>query len=121
MASRAQLKIINDLVKIEGMVVTEYQLISDFGYVIYLKSRAVEVACPNCSCLTDKLHQNHWLTIRDLPLSEYAVYLKINRRQMKCVKCGHKFSEEFEFVKKKSHFTNRIKRKIVEEILSSDI
>jgi transposase len=35
--------------------------------------------------------------------------------------CGKKFSEEFNFIKKKSHFTDRVKKKIVGEVLASDI
>ena len=54
-------------------------------------------------------------------MGEHPVYLKINRRQLKCIGYGKKFSEEFNFIKKRSGFTNRVKQKIVEEILSSDI
>ena len=54
-------------------------------------------------------------------MGEHPVHLKINRRQLKCIGCGKKFSEEFNFIRKRSRFTNRVKQKIVEEILSSDI
>jgi transposase len=121
MASKSQLKTINEILKIEEMTVTAYQLITGIGCVIYLKNQQSSMACSNCGHLSNKLHQNHWLTVRDLPLGENPVYLKINRRQFKCLNCDRKFSEEFRFVKKRSSFTNRVKQKIVEEILSSDI
>jgi transposase len=54
-------------------------------------------------------------------MGEHPVYLKINRRQLNCKKCCKKFSEEFDFVKKKSLFTDRFKHKIVEETISGDI
>jgi len=121
MASKSQLKTINEILKIEGMTVTAYQLIAEVGCVIYLKNQQSLLPCSNCGCPSDRLHQNHWLTVRDLPMGEHPVYLKINRRQLKCIGCGKKFSEEFNFIKKRSGFTNRVKQKIVEEILSSDI
>jgi transposase len=121
MASKSQLKTINEILKIEGMTVTAYQLITEIGCIIYLKNQQCSMACSNCGHLSNKLHQNHWLTVRDLPLGENPVYLKINRRQFKCLNCNRKFSEEFSFVKKRSSFTNRVKQKIVEEILSSDL
>jgi transposase len=121
MASNAQLKTINEILKIDEMIVTAYQLITDIGYVICLKNQREKVSCPDCGNLSDKLHQNHWLTIKDLPMGEHSVYLKINRRQLKCIACRKNFSEQFNFVKKRSGFTNRFKQKIVEEILSSDI
>jgi transposase len=65
--------------------------------------------------------QNNQLTIRDLPLGEQAVYLKINRRQMTCQKCGKKFTEELSYVEKKRTYTLRFRKKIVEEVLVSDI
>lgn len=121
MASKSQLKTINEILKIEGMTVTAYQLITEIGCIIYLKNQQCSMVCSNCGHLSNKLHQNHWLTVRDLPLGENPVYLKINCRQFKCLNCEKKFSEEFSFVKKWSRFTNRVKQKIVEEILSSDI
>jgi len=120
-SSKSQLKTINEILKIEGMTVTAYQLITEIGCIIYLKNQQCSMVCSNCGHLSNKLHQNHWLTVRDLPLGESPVYLKINRRQFKCLNCEKKFSEEFSFVKKRSRFTNRVKQKIVEEILSSDI
>jgi transposase len=120
-SAKSQLTTINEILKIEGMTVTAYQLITEIGCVIYLKNQQSSVACSNCGHNSDRLHQNHWLTIRDLPFGENPVYLKINRRQFKCLHCDKKFSEEFKFIKKRSGFTNIIKQKIVEEILSSDL
>ena len=88
MASKSQLKTINEILKIEGMTVTAYQLIAEVGCVIYLKNQQSLLPCSNCGCLSDKLHQNHWLTVRDLPMGEHPVHLKINRRQLKCIGCG---------------------------------
>lgn len=121
MASKSQLKTINEILKIEGMIVTAYQLITEIGCIIYLKNQQSSMACSNCGHLSDKLHQNHWLTVRDLPLGENSVYLKINRRQFKCLNCDRNFSEEFNFVKKRSSFTNRVKQKIAEEIWIGEI
>jgi transposase len=121
MSSKSQLKTVNEILNIDGFIATNYQLIEEVGCVIYLQKQESEAACPNCEKLSNKLHQNHWLTVRDLPLGEHQVYLKINRRQLKCKGCGKKFSEEFTFVKKRSHFTERLKHKIIKEILCGDI
>lgn len=121
MSSNSQLKTINEIINIDGMTATSYKLIDEVGCVIYLQRKDLKVPCPTCGKLSDRLHQNHWLTIRDLSMGEHSVYLKINRRQLNCKKCGKKFSEEFDFVKKKSLFTDRFKHKIVEETISSDI
>jgi transposase len=121
MSSKSQLNTINEILNIDGMTVTAYKMIDEIGYFIYLASNQSKAVCPHCKTESDKLHQNHPLTVRDLPLGEHYVYLKINRRQFKCMGCERKFSEEFSFIKKRSHFTDRMKKKIVEEVLASDI
>jgi transposase len=121
MSSKSQLKTINEIINIEGMTATAYKLIDEIGFAILLQRNETKVPCPNCGRLSGHLHQNHALTIRDLSMGEHCVYLKINRRQMNCRECNKKFSEEFDFVKKKSLFTNRFKHKIVEETIHSDI
>jgi transposase-like protein len=40
---------------------------------------------------------------------------------MKCNKCGKKFAEELSYVPKKRTYTERFRKKIVEEVLNSDI
>lgn len=121
MSSKSQLNTINEILNIDGMTVTAYKIVDRIGYFIELASKQSKAICLHCGTESDKLHQNHPLTVRDLPLGEHYVYLRINRRQFKCMGCGRKFSEEFNFIKKRSHFTDRMKQKIVEEILSSDI
>jgi transposase len=121
MSSKSQLKTINEILNIDGMLATAYHMIDEIGCFIYLESKQSKAVCHHCGTESNKLHQNHPLTVRDLPLGEHSVYLKINRRQFKCLSCHRKFSEEFNFIKKRSHFTERMKQKIVEEILASDI
>lgn len=121
MVSNPQLKTISEILKIDRMVIKDYRLIDDIGYVIVLKSQELKIVCPDCGKFSNKLHQNHWITVKDLPISEHFVYLKINRRQMKCKGCKKVFSEEFNFIKKRDNFTKRFKSKIINEVLISDI
>ncbi len=109
------------LLKIEGIKVKNYSLVKGLGIFLYIESQAKILACPHCGNKTDKLHQNREYTVRDLPFGEESVYLKVNRRRMKCPQCQHLFSEEFEWVKKKRTYTERLKTKIISEVLESDI
>lgn len=40
---------------------------------------------------------------------------------MRCNRCGNKFTEESNYVKKKRTYTERFKKKIINEVLNSDI
>ncbi len=59
--------------------------------------------------------------MRDLSFGEQSVYLKVNRRRMRCPHCHNKFTEELDFVRRKRIHTLRFVEKIIEEVLNSDI
>lgn len=121
MVLKPKLKAISEILKIDGMIIKDYRIIDNIGYVVVLNSCKSKIVCPDCGKSSDKLHQNHWITVKDLPISEHFVYLKLNRRQMKCKGCAKVFSEEFKWVKKRNKFTERFKHKIISEVLISDI
>ncbi|MDJ0596869.1 MAG: ISL3 family transposase [Pleurocapsa sp. MO_226.B13] len=52
---------------------------------------------------------------------QQSVYLKVNRRRMRCPHCQNKFTEELEFVRKKRVHSLRFVEKIIEEVLNSDL
>ena len=121
MASNPQLHLMTKLLNIEGVTVKSYQIIENIGITIYLDNNNKKAICPDCGKKTDKLHQNHYYVVRDLPFGEQKVYLQVNRRQMRCEGCPKKFSEDLEFVKKTRTYTERLKKKILSELLESDI
>lgn len=121
MASKAQLHLMTSLVNIPQFRVIDYQFQSGIGIFLKIEKKDSKVQCPSCSKTTDKLHQNHWYVVRDLPFGDKQIYLQVNRRQIRCDGCGSKFSEELEFVKNKRIYTERFKNKIIEEVLESDI
>ena len=121
MPSNSQLNLMTNVLQLEGFTVIDYQLIEGIGIVLSLEKVDKKATCIYCGSVTRKLHQNNELTIRDLPWGEQDVYLKINRRQMRCEKCQKKFTEELEYVRKKRSFTERFKKKIISEVLNSDI
>ena len=52
-----------------------------------------KATCPRCGSSSSNLHQNHGYWVRDLPISNRQVRLKVNRRQFKCKICKKPFSE----------------------------
>ncbi len=59
--------------------------------------------------------------MRDLSFGQQWVYLKVNRRRMRCPYCQNKFTEELNFVKRKRVHTKRFVESIIEEVLNTDI
>lgn len=121
MASYPQQKLMTDILNLTGFIVIDYRFISEVGIVLSLENRQPEVICPECGSLTNKVHQNHPSTIRDISWGEQQVYLRINRRHMRCDCCGKKWREELSFVKKNRNHTKRFTQQIVQEVIESDI
>ena len=121
MPSNSQLNLMTNILRLEGFTVIDYQLIEGMGIVLSLEKVHKQATCIYCGSVTRKLHQNNELTVSDLPWGEEDVYLKINRRQMRCEKCKTKFTEELKDIKKKRIYTERLKKKIVSEVLNGDI
>lgn len=60
------------------------------------------------------------MRVRDLNISQRQVFLKVNRRQFKCLKCGKPFSEELDFIGRRRKHTDRYAQQIVQQVLHSD-
>ncbi|MFM6182026.1 MAG: transposase family protein [Dolichospermum sp.] len=86
-----------------------------------MENKQKEGKCPHCENTTDKIHQNHWYTVRDIPLSDYQVLLKVNRRQLRCAKCQKVFSEELSFIKTRRTYTKRLAMKVIKEVLETNV
>ncbi len=121
MASYPQKKLMTDILNLSGFMVQDYGFIEQVGIVLSLAKLVMTVKCPHCGSSTDKLHQNNPLTIRDIDWGEQKIYLRVNRRVMRCDRCGAKFREELGFVNKKRNYTERFKNKIIREVIESDV
>ncbi len=111
MPSNSSLYLITKLINFEGVKATNYHFITDNELLITLENKTSESTCPHCYNITNKIHQNHYYRIRDIPFSTYDIFLNINRRQFQCTNCGKIFSEELNFVKKKRTYTIDLDKK----------
>ncbi|MGH7998716.1 MAG: ISL3 family transposase, partial [Brasilonema sp.] len=121
MPSNPLLHFITKVINLDGAKVINYHFITDDEILIELKNKQKESKCPHCGNLTDKIHQNHWYRVRDIPMSSYDVFLQVNRRQFRCIKCNKIFSEELDFVKPRRTYTLRLAAKVIKEVLETNV
>ncbi|AFY55050.1 hypothetical protein Riv7116_2542 [Rivularia sp. PCC 7116] len=121
MASTRELKILTQLLNLEGIKVISFRQYKGLGIILQIESVSNESICPRCGIKTRQLHQNHKYIIKDLPWGEQQVFLEINKRQFKCKKCQKPFTEDLYFVAKRRKYTKRLANKTVKELLKSDI
>lgn len=89
--------------------------------ILEVEAMTTQATCPRCQQVSSHLHQNHWYLARDLSISGRTVFLKVNRRQFKCITCGKPFSETLDFIGNRRKQTNRFAETIVQQVLHSDI
>ncbi|MDJ0725090.1 MAG: ISL3 family transposase, partial [Prochloraceae cyanobacterium] len=121
MVSFAELSVFDRILKLSEFKVKEYEFIEGLGIVLVVDRIEKKVACPRCGKKSDRLHQNHERLVRDLPMMEHDIFLKINRRQLKCKHCQKPFSEEFDSIRKTRNYTERLAEKVITEVIESDI
>ncbi len=111
--------LLTQLLRLPGIEVEDYH---DQGKYLILEVEADSdrSTCPRCGTESTHLHQNHGHLVRDLPISERPVQLKVNRRQFKCLPCGKPFSETLDFVGRRRTYTDRFAQMIVQQVIHSD-
>ena len=97
---------------IDGVVVTGQEML------IQAHTTCVGAICPYCGHYSDRVHSYYTRTIRDLPISECSVCLKVRTRRFRCVSqaCSHQtFTERSpELVAPYAHRSTRLRRTLGE-------
>ena len=78
--------------------------------------------CPHCNKASEVVHQTRARErILDLPISGYAVELKVRVCQFTCERCQQDFTPEAPFLAEGAHATERFLARAAELIRSSDV
>jgi len=76
------------------------------------KTSAMEV-CPRCATPSRSIYDRRLVTIKDDPIRQSAVILKIRKRRFACKPCKKPFTEPVSGISKGSRFTERFKRSLL--------
>lgn len=78
--------------------------------------------CPHCNNASEEVHQTRTRErIVDLPISGYAVELKVRVCQFQCARCVVAFTPDVPFLAAGAHATERFLARAAELIRSSDV
>ena len=90
-----------------GVIVEDYKQTGEI-LILVIKSQKTTASCPVCSQFSYHLHQNYRYIVRDLPIGNKEVMLRVNRRRFKCKNCCKPFNESLAFLQKKEKFYKEI-------------
>ena len=113
-------KLMTNFLNLPGVIVEDYKQTGE-TLILVIKSQRTTANCPVCRQSNHHLHQNYRYVVRDLPIGNIEVMLRVNRRRFKCKNCRKPFKESLAFVEKKKTFTKRYAKRIAEQLVHSDI
>ncbi|AFZ13488.1 transposase IS204/IS1001/IS1096/IS1165 family protein [Crinalium epipsammum PCC 9333] len=113
-------RLITKLINLPGVIV-EDSLETESTLILSVRLEKKTARCPRCGHQSHRLHQNKRHLVKDLPMGNREVILRVNRRRFKCEKCQKPFSESLNFVEPKKNCTNRYAKTIIEQVIHSDV
>jgi len=78
-----------------------------------VQSRAQNALCPRCPTLSRAVYDHRVCTVKDAPIRDQIVFLKIVKRRFWCKVCQKPFTEYIPGIKKGSRTTERFKRSVL--------
>jgi len=111
---------ITKLLDLPDLIATDL-LILDGVYIFIAEAKKKEWKCPNCGSITDKVHDRRWQNIKDVPIREKQVIIRLEKKRYRCDKCDNNpFNEEYESINKYSRKTKRLDLYIVNSAQKRD-
>ena len=78
-----------------------------------VRSTAKTALCPRCPTLSRSVYDRRLCTVKDAPVRDQIVFLKIEKRRFWCKPCQKPFTEYVPGIKKGSRTTERFKRQVL--------
>jgi transposase len=113
-------EILTQLLSIPNYKVVGVEMADD-TITLDIESTLDGAECPRCGTYCMDLHENHSRTVRDLPISGKACYLRFIRRRFFCSHCRDPFSESLSFVQKRRDYTKRYEARIFHQVKENNI
>ena len=113
-------EILTQLLSIHNYKVIGVEMADD-TITLDIESTLDGAKCPRCGTYCTDMHENHPRTVRDLPISGKACYLRFVRRRFFCSHCNKSFSESLSFVQERRDYTNRYQERIFHQVKENNI
>jgi transposase len=93
-------KLMTNILNLPGVIVEDYKQTAE-TLILVVNSQTKTANCPLCGQCSHHLHQNYRYLVRDLPMGDREVILRVNRRRFKCKNCRKPFNERLDFSKRR--------------------
>ena len=93
---------------------------TDETIIFIAESKHNAIKCPACGEMTDKVHDTRWQNIKDIPIRDKSVIIRLNKKRYRC-SCGKRgISETYESIDSYSRKTHRYDKYLAQEAVNQD-
>jgi transposase len=104
---------ITKILDLPDIIATDLLILDDL-YLFIAECKQKEWKCPNCGAITDKVHDSRLQNIKDTPIRENQVIIRLEKKRYRCDNCnGNPFNEDHQSIDKYSRKTKRYDAHIV--------
>ena len=90
-------------------------------YVFIAEHRKKSAVCPDCGAHSNKIHDSRWQNIKDIPIRNKEVIIRLKKNRYRCLKCGKRgFSQEYKSIEDYARKTKRYDKYLVNEATNRD-
>ncbi|MFP3507570.1 helix-turn-helix domain-containing protein, partial [Burkholderia sp. SIMBA_062] len=91
----------------EGFTVTELERTQGVTRITLQPEAGHCAQCSGCGQRSERVHEQGWRTIRDLPMLGDAVWLRVRLRRVRCAGCGPR-TEQVSWLDRHARITRRL-------------
>ena len=103
-----------EILEIPDIIVTNRKK-DDRNIYLYAEMKLKMQVCPNCKMETKRVHGYRQQQIKDVPMLNRNLIIKLKRRRYYCPYCGKTFYEKLSFLKRYQRITLRLMAKIMDD------
>lgn len=97
------------------------QVINNDYYIAEINKDSSIERCAYCGYLSQHIHDQRTRTVRDLPIFNKPLYLRVHIKRFRCKNCNEVFSQAFESINPGQHQTIRYREFLYEQCYGSTI
>lgn len=107
--------IIIKLLDLPDLVATD--LIQTEDTIIFIaESKRNSINCPHCGATTDKIHNRRWQNIKDIPIRDKSIIIRLHKKHYRCTSCIKRgINETFESIEPYARKTMRFDQYLVNQ------
>ncbi|MCK4261063.1 MAG: ISL3 family transposase [Halanaerobiales bacterium] len=90
-------------------------------YIFIVKAKDESAICPDCGTHTDKVHDRRWQNIKDQPIRDMKVILRLDKKRYRCPNCSKRgFFQSYDNIDQYARKTKRYEKYLADQAISRD-